>query len=46
MYCWEIDRNLAKIVNRQEIEIALYKANKVVIGALDISPLKVQIFYT
>ena len=35
MYCWEIDRGLAKINNRNEIEIALYTANKIIIEALD-----------
>mgnify|MGYP002544546648 FL=1 len=35
MYCWEIDRGLAKIDNRNEIEIALYTADKIIIEALD-----------
>jgi transcriptional regulator with XRE-family HTH domain len=35
MYCWEIDRGFAKIDNRNEIEIALYTADKIIIEALD-----------
>ena len=35
MYCWEIDRGFAKIDNRNEIEIALYTAHKIIIEALD-----------
>ena len=35
MYCWQIDRDLVTVTNRAELEIALYKANKIVIQALN-----------
>lgn len=34
MYCWQIDRGFVKIDNRSEIEIALYKANKIIVKAI------------
>lgn len=34
-YCWQIDRGMAIITNRTEIEIALYEANKIIVSAID-----------
>ena len=34
MFCWEVDRGFAHINNRNEIEIALYKTNKIVVKAV------------
>ena len=35
MYCWEINQGFVEVENRTELVIALYKASKVVVQAID-----------